>query len=95
MTDETKCSIVLMIWLATFAAGMYIADAHSRAIGLMLVVFSTIIVAMYFWAEDRIDAAMDRVKAYAEDCFDRAEEIREKFEKERSEENGSKIHYKC
>lgn len=77
MSDEGKAAIVISIWLCAFAIGLMIAT-KSRAIGFMLIISATTILAVYLHEDNLKDAEKTRRKRYEKDCERRIEEALKK-----------------
>lgn len=77
--DTNVAAIAVSIWFVAYHAGMFIAAEINRPVGFVLMAFATILLALYLWAKDRIDAERKRWKRYAEDCAKRAREAHEEW----------------
>lgn len=80
MTDkDTRAAIIAVtLWSVTFAAGMAIADMVSRPVGFLLMFFSTLIFAVVYAMDSRLEAEKNRRKKYEADCARRELEVRNK-----------------
>lgn len=74
MTDEGRAGIVTSLWCIAFNAGVLIAAGYSRAIGLTLMICSTLVFATYLAADGRVEAERKRRRKYQEDCERRTKE---------------------
>lgn len=72
-SDEEKATIVIAIWMCAFAIGLMIAT-KSRAIGFMLIISATAILAVYLHEDNLKDAEKTRRKRYEADCERRIKE---------------------
>ena len=74
MSDEGKGAVVLSLWVIAFNAGVLLAAAGCKGIGLMLMLTATAILVTYLRADGRVEAEKRRRLKYQQDCERRAEE---------------------
>ena len=75
--DEDRAAIVSILWSIAFLAGMFIAAIrNAKPFGVMLMLVSTLILALYLWYDGRIDHVKDRLDTYIDDCARREKEAR-------------------
>lgn len=83
MSDEGKATVVLALWSMTFHAGLYVAAVKNKAVGLMLAVCATLILAVALYADWKVESAKlaeaRRLRKYKEDCARREQEVRKKW----------------
>ena len=54
--DDTRASIACVLWSLCFIAGMFIAAVQgAKPFGITLMLASTIILALYMWADNRLE----------------------------------------
>lgn len=54
--DDTRASIACVLWSLCFIAGMFIAAVQgAKPFGITLMLVSTLILALYMWADDRLE----------------------------------------
>lgn len=54
--DETRASIACILWSLAFISGMFIAAIrNSKPFGIMLMLVSTMLLALYLWADDKLE----------------------------------------
>lgn len=54
--DDTRASIACILWSLCFIAGMFIAAIQgAKPFGITLMLVSTIILALFMWADDRLE----------------------------------------
>ena len=55
-TDEDRTALACILWSIAFIAGMFIAAIqNAKPFGVMLMLVSTLILAIYIWADTRIE----------------------------------------
>lgn len=81
MTDEGRATVITILWTISFNAGLLIAAGVNKALGFMLMISATIIVALYLHEDGKIEAERRRRKRYEQDCERRAREAREENDK--------------
>lgn len=75
--DDTKAAVASTLWAVFFIAGMFVAAVrNAKAFGIMLMVVSTLVLALYLWYDERIDRVEDRLDTYIDDCARREKEAR-------------------
>lgn len=54
--DDTKAAVASTLWAVFFIAGMFIAAIqNAKAFGITLMLVSTLILALYMWADNRLE----------------------------------------
>lgn len=80
MSDEGKASVVIALWSIAFHAGLFIAAAKDRTLGLVLAISATIILGVFLYADWKVEsvklAEARRLRKYKEDCARRELEVR-------------------
>lgn len=79
MTDEGRATVITILWTISFNAGLLIAADVSKALGFMLMICSTIIVALYLHADGKLEAERRRRRRYEQDCERRAKEEHDRW----------------
>lgn len=75
--DEDRAAIVCILWSIAFLVGMFVAAVqNAKVFGIMLMVVSTLVLALYLWYDGRIDRVKDRLDTYIDDCARREKEAR-------------------
>lgn len=66
--DEDRTALACIIWSIAFIAGMFIAAIqNAKPFGIMLMLGSTLILAIYIWADTRIEHGKKVHKFYIEE----------------------------
>ena len=83
-SDDTRAGIASILWSIAFIAGMFIAAIQgSKPFGITLMIVSTIILALYMWADTRLEHKDDLHDRFVQE-FARLEiEARERGRKSR------------
>lgn len=80
MSDEGKVSVVIALWSIAYHAGLFIAAAKDRTLGLVLAISATIILAVFLYADWKVEstklAEARRLSQYKADCARRELEVR-------------------
>lgn len=79
MTDEGRATVITILWTISFNAGLLIAAGVNKALGFMLMISATIIVALYLHADGKLEAERQRRRRYERDCERRAKEEHDKW----------------
>lgn len=75
--DDNRAAVVCILWSISFISGMFIAAIQgARPFGIMLMVVSTIILALYLRWDDRLEKEEKRRHRYERDCAYREKEVR-------------------
>lgn len=55
-SDDDRAAIVCILWALAFIAGMFIAAIQgAKPFGITLMLVSTLILALYMWADNRLE----------------------------------------
>lgn len=78
-SDETRAAVVCTLWALCFVAGMFIAAIqNAKPFGITLMFVSTLVLALYLWADDRIEQGKKLHKRYVEEMTRQEIEARER-----------------
>lgn len=74
MSNEGKATVITILWTIAFNAGLLVTAGGNKAIGLLLMIAATLIVAVYLHEEGRLEAEKARRRRYEQDCARRTRE---------------------